>query len=83
MIKKLLIVLLMNKSEEQVADIEHTIIEAYTNSSLIELHYYKDSRENLITGNISKIDPVNKRITLNNGLNIYFTNIIKIFIKST
>ena len=70
-------------SEEQVADIEHTIIEAYTNSSLIELHYYKDSRDNLITGNISKIDPVNKRITLNNGLNIYFTNIIKIFIKST
>ena len=70
-------------SDEQIADLENTIIEAYTNSSLIELHYFKDARENLITGSISKIDPVNKRVTLNNGVNIYFTNIIKIFIKST
>ena len=70
-------------SDEQIADLEQLIIEAYTNSSLIELHYFKDARENLITGSISKIDPVNKRVTLNNGVNIYFTNIIKIFIKST
>lgn len=70
-------------SDEQLENLEKLILESYTDESLIDLYYYKNECENCITGIISKIDPVNKKIIINKTTNIYFSNIIKIFKKNT
>ncbi len=70
-------------SEEQIADLEENIITAYSERSIINLYFYKNGCINIINGQITKLDPVNKIITINNKTRIYFNNIIDILEKNT
>lgn len=70
-------------SEEQIADLEENIITAYSERSIINLYFYKNGCINIINGQITKLDPVNKIITINNKTRIYFNNIINILEKNT
>lgn len=65
-------------SEEQISELENIIIESYINHVFIEIIYYKNSHAYKTTGIISKINPISKKITLNNQKNIFFYNIIRI-----
>lgn len=70
-------------SEEQIADLEENIIIAYSERSIINLYFYKNGCINIINGQITKLDPANKIITINNKTRIYFNNIIDILEKNT
>lgn len=70
-------------SEEQIADLEENIITAYSEKSIINLYFYKNGCINIINGQITKLEPVNKIITINNKTRIYFNNIIDILEKNT
>lgn len=70
-------------SEEQIADLEENIITAYSERSIINLYFYKNGCINIINGQITKLDPANKIITINNKTRIYFNNIIDILEKNT
>ncbi len=65
-------------SEEMIERIERQIIECYENQSLVEITYYY--KEHLLkkTGIITKIDPVGKKIVLNQDFGLYFPNIMEI-----
>ncbi len=65
-------------SEEQINELESIILEAFASHSTIEIIYYKDNHAYKITGIITKIEPITKKITLNNQKNIFFNNIIRI-----
>lgn len=65
-------------SDDQLADIEQKIINAYNENQNVTLTYYTNFHLEEISGQISKIDPINKRIFINNQIPIYFYNIIKI-----
>lgn len=69
--------------EEQIAGLEENIITAYSERSIINLYFYKNGCINIINGQITKLDPVNKIITINNKTRIYFNNIIDILEKNT
>lgn len=70
-------------SEEQITVLEENIITAYSERSIINLYFYKNGCINIINGQITKLDPVNKIITINNKTRIYFNNIIDILEKNT
>lgn len=70
-------------SEEQIFNLEQEIIDSYQNQSVIELKYYKNQHIYKITGIITKIDSVTKKIVINNDFIIYFNNIIQISKKNT
>lgn len=70
-------------SEEQIADLEENIITAYSERSIINLYFYKNGCINIINGQITKLDPANKIIIINNKTRIYFNNIIDILEKNT
>lgn len=70
-------------SDEQIANLEQKIITAYSNSSIINLYFYKNEHINIINGKITKLDSANKIIIINNKIRIYFNNIIDVLEKNT
>ena len=64
-------------TEEQLEEIEYKIIESYTSQNMITIDYFQNNRSISIKGIISKIDPIYKRIYINNKY-LYFYNIINI-----
>lgn len=69
-------------SEDQLAELERTLLEAFHNQSVVEVIFYKNNRFNKITGIITKVDTTQKKITINNKNSYYFSNIIKIIVKN-
>jgi hypothetical protein len=65
-------------SEEQIEVLEHKIIDSYTESSEITISYFKNNYINEVNGIITKLDPINKKIVINNKIILYFNNIINI-----
>jgi len=70
-------------TEEQIEELEYKIIDAYNTQENIVIKYYKNYKENIISGIITKIDSIKKTIILNNNTNIYFFNILDISQKNT
>jgi len=69
-------------SEEQINDIENTIIESFTSNLNVMVSYYNNYKIDTYIGLINKINSTNKTITINNKI-LYFNNILKISIKKT
>ena len=65
-----------NLSEEQIEEIENSIINAYSNKTSTTIIYYYSNKFIQINGIITKLDPINKRIFIN-GKYLYFNNIVK------
>ena len=70
-------------TEEQLEELEYKILSAYNTQENIILKYYKNYKENIVCGIITKIDSIKKIIILNNSINIYFFNILDISEKNT
>lgn len=70
-------------SEDQIEEIETTILEVFNNQSVVDVIFYKNNHFYKITGIITNVDTVQKKITINNKNSYYFSNIIKIIIKNT
>ncbi len=65
-----------NLSDEQIEEIENCVVNAYSNKTNITLLYYYSSKLIKISGIIKKLDPINKRILINDKY-LYFNNIVK------
>jgi hypothetical protein len=65
-------------SEEQIELLDRKIINSYTESSEITISYFKNNYINEVNGIITKLDPINKKIVINNKIILYFNNIINI-----
>lgn len=70
-------------SEEQIEDMETTIIETYTSKDLVEIIFYQEEHFHKITGFITKIEATSKKIIINNTKSLFFSNIIRIIKKNT
>lgn len=66
-----------NYTEEQLEELEFKVINAYTSKDNININYYHNHKSINIYGTINKIDPVYKRININNTY-INFYDIINI-----
>jgi hypothetical protein len=64
-------------NEEQLQELEFKIMNAYTSKDKINIYYYHNHKSICITGSILKIDPIYKRININNTY-INFFDIINI-----
>lgn len=66
-------------TEDKILEIEEYILESFNSSTEINIKYYKNYQLYRISGFITKIDPLNKKIVLNNDISLYFNNIIDFF----
>ena len=66
-----------NYTEEQLEELEFKIVNAYTSQDIININYYHNHKNINIKGSIKKIDPIYKRININNTY-INFYDIISI-----
>ena len=70
-------------SPEQIESLEYDLIEAYNNSNIIEIIFYKEYHLYKIKGIITKLDGVTKKITINHNKTLLFSNILAIIKKNT
>lgn len=66
-------------TEDKINEIEEYIITSYNSSTEINIKYYKNYKFYKVSGYITKLDPINKKIMLNNNITLYFSNIIDFF----
>lgn len=69
-------------SEDQLEELESSILEAFDNQSTVEVIFYKNNHFYKITGIITNVNKAQKKITINGKNSYYFANIIKIIIKN-
>lgn len=65
-------------SDDQKQDLQVNVIEAYNNQDIIKVKYYKGGRFYLKQGRITNIDENKHKITINNDLEVFFSQIIEI-----
>lgn len=70
-------------SNDQIENLEETIIEAYTGKIPVDIYFYKCEHIYKIYGFITKINATTKEITINNQKNLLFSNIVRIIKKNT
>lgn len=66
-------------TEDKINEIEAYIITSYQSKTKINIKYFKNYKFERIEGFIAKIDTLNKKITLESGISLYFCNIIDFF----
>ena len=66
-------------SEDQKAELQERIIEAYNNQELIKVKYFKGGKIYVSEGKIDKIDINSHKIVINGGFSVFFSQIIEIF----
>ena len=66
-------------TEDKINEIEEYIISSYQAGTKIDIKYFKNYKFERIEGFITKLDPLTKKITLENGISLYFCNIIDFF----
>ncbi len=64
-------------SEDEMYEIQEKIVNSYENCAVVEIEYFKNSRNKIETGIVSKIDPINKTVLINNTI-LKFEDIIKV-----
>lgn len=62
--------------EDKINEIENYILNAFYDKLEITIKYYKNYQIYIFKGIITKIDKITKKITLNNKINIDFSNIV-------
>jgi len=65
-------------SEDQKMELQERIIEACNNQTIVTIRYYNKGNIKNIEGIIDKIDPNARKIILNQGFSIFFSQIIEI-----
>lgn len=65
-------------SEEQIYELEEKIISSYTEHTNINIIFYKNEHAYKVSGIVTKLDSISKKITINGKNILYFSNIIKI-----
>lgn len=66
-------------SDDQKIELENKIIEYYEQKDEITINYYESGYIKKLIGIITKIDPIKRKIYINNNLSLYFSNIVDIF----
>lgn len=66
-------------SEDQKSQLEEKIIEAFEQKDEINISYYESGQIKMVKGIIVKLDPVKRKIYLNNQISLHFSNILNIF----
>lgn len=69
-------------SEEQKILLENKIIEYFSQKEEVKILYYEAGYQKSLTGVITKLDPVKKKIYLNNKISLHFSNILDILTKN-
>ncbi|MDE6292933.1 MAG: YolD-like family protein [Bacilli bacterium] len=69
-------------SEEQKILLENKIIEYFFQKEEVKILYYEAGYQKSLTGVITKLDPVKKKIYLNNKISLHFSNILDILTKN-
>ncbi len=64
-------------SEEQLEDIQEKIFIAYNNHDIITIKYYNYGYYYEIKNKIKKIDGIQRKIILENGKTIFFSQVIR------
>lgn len=72
-----------NLTNEQIETIENILIDSLNSDIYLDIHVFNNYHEDIISGIVTKIDVITKKITLNTGKSIYFYNIFKISSKNT
>lgn len=70
-------------SEEMIEEIEREILTSYNEKTSITLKYYNNGKISETEGIITKLDPINKKITINSTFSLFFPSIIEILEKNT
>ena len=69
-------------SDEQKILLEEKIIEFFEQKEKVNILYYEAGQTKILTGVITKLDPVKRKIFINNKTSLYFFNILDIFQKN-
>lgn len=70
-------------SEEQIEYLERKIIDRYQSQLIASFKYFSNGQIIELSGLITKIDPINKKVIIDNHISLYFTNIMDICEKNT
>ncbi|MDE5630800.1 MAG: YolD-like family protein [Bacilli bacterium] len=65
-------------SDEQIMLLEKNIIEYYERKDEITIIYYEAGQTKNIKGIITKLDPIKRKIIINDKISLYFSNILDI-----
>ncbi len=65
-------------SEDQKMEIQEKIFEAFNNQEIINITYFRGGNMYNIEGIIEKIDINSRKIVINNGIPVFFSQIIEI-----
>ena len=65
-------------SEDQKMELQERIVEACNNQTLVTIRYFNRGNINIKEGIIEKIDANARKIVLNGGFSIFFSQIIEI-----
>ena len=65
-------------SEDQKMELEEKILEAHNNQEIVKVKYFRGGRLYITEGKIEKIDAIARKIVLNGGLSVFFSQIIEI-----
>lgn len=66
-------------SDDQKLELENKIIEYYEQKDEITINYYESGYIKNLYGIITKIDPIKRKIYINNTVSLHFSNILNIF----
>lgn len=70
-------------SEDQLYNIEKCILSSFNEQKEVIISYYNNGFLSNISGIITKVDPIMKKIYINKQKSLYFLNIIEIYEKNT
>lgn len=66
-------------SDDQRYSIQTRMIEAFNNQELIKIKYFRDGKLYISEAKITNIDAFEQKISLNNGISVYFSQILDFF----
>lgn len=70
-------------SDEQKMQLEEKIRCFFEQKENVDILYYEAGQTKTLTGIITKLDPIKRKIIINNKISLYFSNILEIFNKNT
>lgn len=64
-------------SEDQEKDLEIRILDSFNEKEIVTIMYYKEGKLYKITGIITNIDVISRKILINTRFSLFFSQIIK------
>ena len=65
-------------SEDQKMELQERILEAHNNQEIIKIKYFRGGKLYTTEGKVKKIDANARKIVLNGGLSVFFSQIVEI-----